>query len=230
MSKKTLAPNSGRFSPPSTILPLSPPSVGVVELATPAAACFSPHPRERVGALLFHDDGAHRETLVRRGRGVLVRWHFRGEATWCAWSVSASWRRPRQLEPQMGLGGPCACVIWGASWRRRRRKSDAGHGGDGGRLVQRGSGLCGASLDPTGPSWDWCASAGALRACCARPDLTGTGVPCCRVRWIIAFGGGGCSLPHGCGTAGLDSCSHSHSSCKPRDGSFSETTMTASWT
>jgi hypothetical protein len=44
-------------------------------------------------------------------------------------------------------------------------------------LLQRGSGLYGPSLDSTGPSWDWCASAGALWARCARPDLTGTRSP-----------------------------------------------------
>ena len=70
--------------------------------------------------------------------------------------------------------------------------------------------------------------AGASRACWARPNLIGTGVPCHRVRSTTAKGGGGSSLPRGRGTANPESGYSSLSSCRPRDDTFGETTMEAS--
>ena len=98
-------------------------------------------------------------------------------------------------------------------------------------LLQRDSELHGPGSDRI---WDRLDSirtgmppVGALWARWARPDLTDTGVLCCRVRSTTDFGDGGCSLPLGYSTADPGSYS-SASSCRTREGYFRETTTVAS--
>jgi hypothetical protein len=108
--------------------------------------------------------------------GVLARWRPCGDAPWMQRIDGCSLAPVWAARIPDGLGRAENLRDLGASWRWRRRR-DGGHGGDAAGLLQRGSRLCGPSLDPTGPSWDWCASVGALRARCAQPDLRGTGCP-----------------------------------------------------
>ena len=134
--------------------------------------------------------------------GLAQIWALRGP------SGSDRWAGP--------MSGSC-CRWWRCSACRGLVVMVAG-------LLQRADGLNGPFQGPAGPYWDWPTPA-VWQA--VRPNLTGTGMSCGRVRSTTAIGGGGSSLPRSRHPADPEPCYFSPSSVRPRDACFGETAMGA---